>query len=121
MDSRYVTFTLYALGATAVIAALGKAKSRLYLTLAKHPSLSGHARMARRLARLVPRYEFGEEEFFRCDGAPDEIAALRRSGFMRLAELYRERFARTRQLTAKVREGISDLQFTAPYPVPFQH
>ena len=121
MDSRYVTFTLYALGATAVIAALGKAKSRLYLTLAKHPSLSGHARMARRIARLVPRYEFGEEEFFRCDGAPDEIAARRRSGFMRLAELYRERFARTRQLTAKVREGISDLQFTDAYRVPFQY
>jgi glutamate-1-semialdehyde 2,1-aminomutase len=121
MDSRYVTITLYALGATAAFAALGRTKSRLYLTLAKHPSLSGHARMARRIAQLVPHYEFGEEEFFRCDGAPDEIAARRRSGFRRLAELYRERFAQTRQLTAKAREGISDLQFTDAYRVPFQY
>src|SRR5215471_5410349 len=121
MDSRYVTITLYALGATAAVAALGRTKSRLYLTLAKHPSLSGHARMARRIAQLVPRYEFGEEEFFRCDGAPDAIAARRRSGFMRLAQLYRERFAQTRQLSAKAREGISDLQFTDAYRVPFQY
>ena len=54
MDSRYTTLTLYALGATAAIAALYATKSRLYLTLAKHPSLSGHARMARRIASLVP-------------------------------------------------------------------
>src|SRR5215468_4409589 len=121
MDSRYATFTLYALGATAVIAVLHTAKSRLYLTLAKHRSLSGHARMARRIASLVPYYAFGEEDFFRSDGAPEEIACRRRSGFMRLAQLYRARFAQTRQLSAKAREGISDLQFTDAYRVPFQY
>jgi glutamate-1-semialdehyde 2,1-aminomutase len=121
MDSRYVTFTLYALGATAVLAALRRAKSRLYLSLAKHPSLSGHARMARRIASLVPFYEFDEQEFFRSDGAPDAIACRRRDGFMRLAQLYQDRFARTRQLTGKVREHVSDLQFTDAYRVPFQY
>ncbi len=39
---------------------------------------------------------------------------------MRLAELYRERFAETAKLTAEVAEDISDLQFTDAYRVPFQ-
>src|SRR5262252_4082835 len=121
MDSRYATFTLYALGATAAIAALHTTKSRLYLTLAKHRSLSGHARIARRIASLVPYYAFGEKDFFRSDGAPEEIACRRQRAFMRLAQLYQDRFARTRQLTGKVREDISDLQFTDAYRVPFQY
>jgi glutamate-1-semialdehyde 2,1-aminomutase len=121
MDSRLITFGLYGLGAAALITALARAKARLDLSRAKHRSLTGHARMARRIASLVPFYEFGEEEFFRSDGAPDEIAARRRSGFMRLAQLYQERFPKTRELTAQAREGISDLQFTDAYRVPFQY
>jgi len=121
MDSQYTTFTLYALGATAVVAALHATKSRFYLTLAKHPSLGGHARMARRIASLVPYYAFGEEDFFRSDGAPEEIASRRRNAFMRMAQLYATRFAETRRLTAKVREDISDLQFTDAYRVPFPY
>src|SRR5262249_9204914 len=104
MDSRYVIVTLYALGATAVLVALRRAKLRLYLSWPKHPSLSGHPRMPRRIAALVPFYEFRDGEFFRSDGAPDAIAGRRRAGFMRLAQLYQDRFARTRQLTGKVRE-----------------
>ena len=103
--TRFVTFGLYALGAAALIAALAKAKSRLELSRAKHRSLAGHARMARRIASLVPFYEFGEAEFFRSDGAPEEIAARRRAGFMRLAQLYQERFPETRRLTAEVARG----------------
>jgi len=121
MDSRYTTFTLYTLGATAVVAALHATRSRLYLSLAKHRSLSGHARMARRIASLVPYYAFGEEDFFRSDGAPEEVASRRRQAFMRLAQLYATRFAQTRRLTVKVREDISDLQFTDAYRVPFQY
>ena len=43
-----------------------------------------------------------------------------RAGFERLAELYRQRFAETARATAEAAEGISDLQFTAAYRVPFQ-
>jgi glutamate-1-semialdehyde 2,1-aminomutase len=39
---------------------------------------------------------------------------------MRLAGLYRDRFAKTNQATADVAGGISDLQFTDAYRVPFQ-
>ncbi len=114
------TLALYAAGAAALAASLPKLKSRLQLSQAKHRSLSGHARIARRIAAFVPYYDYGEAHFFRCDGAPEEVAARRRAGFMRLAELYRVRFAETNRRTAEVADSISDLQFTDAYRVPFQ-
>jgi glutamate-1-semialdehyde 2,1-aminomutase len=112
------SFLLFGLGAAAL--SFPAVKARLELSLAKHPSLAGHARMSRRIAALVPGYVYGEDRFFRCDGAPDEVEARRRAGFARLSALYRSRFARTLALTAEAKEGISDLQFTAAYRVPFQ-
>ena len=120
MDSRYTTFALYALGAGAITTSLVKLKGRLALSKSKHRSLSGHARMARRLAAMVPFYEYDERRFFRADDAPDEIAARREAGFMRLAEIYRERYPNTVRLTEEVRDSVSDMQFTDAYRVPFQ-
>jgi glutamate-1-semialdehyde 2,1-aminomutase len=97
-----------------------KLKPRLELSLAKHRSLTGHARMARRVASLIPFYDFDEDRFFRADDAPDDVAAKRRDGFMRLAGLFRERFPRTVAMTKQAAAGVSDLQFTAAYRVPFQ-
>jgi glutamate-1-semialdehyde 2,1-aminomutase len=112
---------LYGLGAGAA-AALGlpALKARLELSRAKHPSLAGHARLARRMAALVPGYRYDEERFFCADGAPDEIATRRRAGFARLSALYRERFTNTVQLTDEAKAALSDLQFTSAYRVPFQ-
>ena len=93
---------------------------RLELSRAKHRSLDGHSRWARRLARLVPYYEYDEARFFQADGAPGEAVALRRAAFARLTELYSTRFARSAALTAEASEFISDLQFTARNRVPFQ-
>jgi glutamate-1-semialdehyde 2,1-aminomutase len=120
MDPRYTTLALYALGAGALTTSLVKLKGRLALSKSKHRSLTGHARMARRLAALVPFYEYDEGRFFRADDAPDEVALRREAGFMRLAEQFRTRFSKTAQLTAEVRDGVSDLQFTDTYRVPFQ-
>ena len=111
----------YGLGAVAVAASAVKLQRRLQLSKAKHPSLAGHARMARRVAALVPYYEYGESRFFCSDGAPTEIADQRRAGFMRLAGLYETRFRETTRLTAEVAERISDVQFTDAYRVPFQY
>jgi glutamate-1-semialdehyde 2,1-aminomutase len=113
-------FAVSALGAIAVALALPALKTRLELSLAKHRSLTGHVRMARRIAALIPFYEYDEAHFFRCDDPPEEIAARRRAGFMRLADLYGKRFARTVACTQEVAEDISDLQFTGAYRVPFQ-
>jgi glutamate-1-semialdehyde 2,1-aminomutase len=112
---------LYALGAVASAASLSKLRSRWTLSSAKHPSWHGHSRLARCFASLAPFYEYDEAAFFRSDDAPEEIAALRRAGFMRLSEIYRERFADTAALTIEVEDSISDLQFTSAYRVPFQY
>jgi glutamate-1-semialdehyde 2,1-aminomutase len=111
---------LLAFAAIALAMVLLALKARLELSLAKHASLTGHVRMARRIAALIPFYECDEAHFFSCDDAPAEIAARRRAGFMRLASLYGERFVQTIRCTAEVAPGISDLQFTGAYRVPFQ-
>jgi len=76
--------------------------------------------MSRRVARLIPFYEFSTGEFFCADGAPPAVAAQRKDGFFALARLYERRYAKGRQMTAEAAERISDLQFTEAYRVPFQ-
>jgi len=120
MDLGLPTLAWYGIGAIAAVLALLALKTRLTLSFAKHRSLTGHARMARAIAALIPFYEYDEARIFRCDDAPEEIAVRRRAGFMRLAALYRERFAKTLARTDQAADGISDLQFTGAYRVPFQ-
>jgi glutamate-1-semialdehyde 2,1-aminomutase len=103
-----------------LLAALRKAQLRLQLSRAKHRSLAGHSRWSRRFAALVPFYEYTESEFFAADAAPAEVAAQRRAGFMRLAALFAQRHEKTASLTARIQSGVSDLQFTSRYRVPFQ-
>jgi glutamate-1-semialdehyde 2,1-aminomutase len=120
MGSRFTLIAFYAFGVALFVTFLAKVKTWLELLKAEHVSLTGHAWIARKIASLIPFYEYDEERFFRCDGAPEGIAKRRREGFMRLSKLYADRFTRTKSLTAKVREGISDLQFTEAYRAPFQ-
>jgi glutamate-1-semialdehyde 2,1-aminomutase len=111
---------LYAAGAIALALLLRRLQSRLRLSRAKHRSLSGHSRMARRFAALVAFYEYGEERFFCADAAPADVAEARRTGFMRLAGDFAVRFAASAAATAEAAAGIADLQFTSRYRVPFQ-
>jgi glutamate-1-semialdehyde 2,1-aminomutase len=111
---------LSALALGALAWGLPRAHRRLLLSRAKHRSLAGHSRMAQRVAALIPGYAYDEQRFFSADGAPDAVAAQRRDGFMRLAALYAQRYPRSAALTAQAREGLSDLQFTGHYRVPFQ-
>ena len=106
--------------ACAVAAALPKLRLRLQLSRAKHRSIAGHSRMARRVARLIPYYEYGEDRIFRIDDPPPHIADSRRAGFMRLASTFAARSPKNTALTADVIDGISDLQFTSRYRVPYQ-
>jgi glutamate-1-semialdehyde 2,1-aminomutase len=120
MDSSISILSLAA-GAVALAAVGTRVKSRIELSRAKHRSLAGHSKMSRRVARLVPHYDFDIDEFFRSDGAPNEVASQRQGGFFRLAALYRQRFAITKKETAEAVHQISDLQFTQSYRVPFQY
>jgi glutamate-1-semialdehyde 2,1-aminomutase len=110
----------YTVGVAALLAALPKIKRRLELSKAKHRSLAGHSRMAKRVARMIPFYEYGESRFFNADGASEELVAKRKAGFAALTGLYQTRFARSAEMTAEAAQTISDLQFTGSYRVPFQ-
>ena len=115
------TLALYGAGGAALATSLAKLRRRFALSQAKHASLAGHARIARRLAALVPFYDYDETRFFCSDDATAEIAARRRAGFDRLSALHNTRFAETIRRTAEAADGISDLQFTDAYRVPFQY
>ena len=113
------TFVAVAGAVATTLFAVSKGRERLRLSRAKHFSLGGHVRMAKRVAEEIPHYSHPEERFFRADGCDDRVATRRRDGFRRLSELYAARFPQTLALTAETRAGLSDLQFTGRYRVPF--
>jgi len=121
MDSPLSILSLSAAAIAGAAVTFPKLKARLALSRAKHRSLTGHSKMSRRVARLIPFYEFDDSDFFRSDGAPAAVASQRHDGFFRLAGFYQDRFARSRQMTQEAAARISDLQFTEVYRVPFQY
>lgn len=114
-----------AVAATATTAGIAWAShrvvQRVQLSLAKHPSLNGHVRWAKRIGTWLPGYSFDEQRFFGSDGATATTMARRQAGLQRLARSFTERFPKTIAMTAEARSTLSDLQFTAAYRVPFQY
>ena len=94
------TLALSALALGALAWTLPRARQRLELSRAKHRSLAGHARMAKRISGLIPGYAYDEERFFDSDGAPAEVVQQRRAGFERLAARFFERHAVSAAMTA---------------------
>ena len=119
MDPQLFSFTAMA-AAIAGLSMAPMAWRRLELSRAKHRSLAGHSRMAKRLAGYIPGYAYDGDRFHAVDDAPAEIVARRRAGFARLAATYAERYPRSVAMTKAARDGLSDLQFTSRYRVPFQ-
>jgi len=113
-----VNSTWIGLGALAALAPA--IHRRIQLSRAKHRSLAGHSRMAKRLARWLPGYSYSEQQFFDCDGAPENIRHLRRNAFFALAQTLQTRQKLSVEATAEARGDISDMQFIAAYRVPFQ-
>ena len=107
-------------GAAGALVTAKLARDRLQLSRAKHKGLAGHVRMAKRVSKLIPFYDFDREQFFRVDGAPDDVVAAREAGFARLSALYHERFPLTAAKSVEVRDSIPDVAFTGTYRVPFQ-
>jgi glutamate-1-semialdehyde 2,1-aminomutase len=120
MENAVALSAVSALSLGALAWVLPRARQRIQLSRAKHRSLAGHARMAKRIASMIPGYAYDEAEFHSCDGAPQDVVARRRASLQRLSALYGERFARSAASTALARQTISDLQFTGSYRVPFQ-
>ena len=105
----------------AALSAVPKIHQRLQLSRAKHRSLAGHSRWAKRIAGWIPGYAYDEAEFFGSDGAPAEVVARRRAALARLQAQCAQRYPRTLALTAQAMGGLSDLQLTASYRVPYQY
>ena len=114
-----IALPLIALGVLAWL--FPKARSRLALSRAKHRSLAGHSRIAKRIAGLLPGYAYDEDTFFNSDQADQAVVQRRRDGFRALVALYESRFAQGVAVTASARAIISDMQFTSRYRVPYQY
>ncbi len=116
-------FALTGLALAALLATLvatKAAKRRLELSIAKHPSLTGHSRMAQRVVRQLPGYAYDAQRFFNADKAPAEAVSRRRAGLARLSALFARRYPRSLAMSTQAAQGLSDLQFTGAYRVPFQ-
>mgnify|MGYP001823853817 FL=1 len=112
---------LVLLAAGAITAFLAwKLHVRLRLSRAKHPSLRGHIRMSRRLARQVPFYEYEEDEAFAVDGAADDIVERRKAAFARLSKSLIAMAPKSREASRALEPEVSDMQFTNANRVPFQ-
>ncbi|MEY4980359.1 MAG: hypothetical protein RLZZ352_2629 [Pseudomonadota bacterium] len=111
-------FLLTASAIAAALASLPRLRQRLQLSRAKHRSLAGHSRMAKRAARWMPPLHYDEAQFFAADGAPPEVVALRRQGFERLSQQLRQQAPQTLALGKQTREGVPDMRFTHQYRIP---
>lgn len=94
---------------------------RLQLSLAKHPSIAGHAKMSRAIASRIPRYEYTLDTVFDSDGAPERIAHSRRSAFRELSHHFLSSTSASRELDASLDGAISDMEFTRLYRVPYPY
>ena len=113
--------TLLFLGALSAAAVTPRISQRLALSRAKHRSLAGHSKWSKRIAKLLPYYDYDEERFFNSDGVQQHIAAKRRAGFFQLADKLQSLAPKTLALGTMTESGLSDLQFTSRYRVPFQY
>jgi glutamate-1-semialdehyde 2,1-aminomutase len=114
------TLALYGASGLGLLWGLARAHQRIELSLAKHRSLAGHPRTARRIAARLPRYTYSEDQMLSVDGAPQDIVAGRRAALERLIKTYKVRFANSTAQTQSAADGLSDLQFVSAYRTPFQ-
>jgi glutamate-1-semialdehyde 2,1-aminomutase len=115
--SPYLSYSLAAMASAWLLLRIYR---RLQLSFAKHPSLAGHPRSARRIARLLPAYRLQLPALVAADGAPPTVQATRSTGLERLAAEFERRYPQGRALAAELAEGLPDLDFTSRYRVPFQ-
>lgn len=107
-------------GSVALLGAVRKIKNRAELSLAKHRSLAGHPRIAKRIAAQLPTYSYSAEEAFGLDGAVPTVVAGRQRAFASLVAQFSTRYARSREAGNDVAAGLSDMQFISAYRIPFQ-
>jgi glutamate-1-semialdehyde 2,1-aminomutase len=95
-------------------------KQRLELSLAKHRSLAGHPRIAKRISSWLPHYRYSSEDALKIDGAPASVVAQRQAALQALRTQFKQRYPKTWEAGAQVMDDLSDMQFIQAYRVPFQ-
>jgi len=111
---QYVIVTVLALWLAAALL------QRLQLSLAKSPGLGGHLRWAKRFARVIRGYSYGEKQWLEIDDAPAHIVANRKQAFEGLSLSFKKTSPTTLACSAQAKSMLSDLQLTSRYRVPFQ-
>lgn len=111
---------LFGVSGIALVLVSKRIKDRVELSLAKHRSLAGHPRMARRVAAQLPNYRYRDDEVFGVDSAPSEVVVARKQAFDALVADIGARFPKSLQASADLASGVSDLQFVSAYRIPFQ-
>lgn len=98
-----------------------KLNIRLRLSAAKHSSLRGHSKISRRIARIIPFFEYTEEQFFNSDGAPEDISEKRKTAFNQLKKYFNDHYSESIKFSDSLQSSISDIDFTNAYRVPFPY
>jgi glutamate-1-semialdehyde 2,1-aminomutase len=114
------TLLLYGVSTAAFVLGIKRIKARGELSLAKHRSLTGHPRMARRLAAILPSYRYSDDDVMSVDGAPSDVVAGRRRAFDAIVAEIGVRFPKSLLESSSAASGLSDLQFVSAYRIPYQ-
>jgi glutamate-1-semialdehyde 2,1-aminomutase len=114
-------FGWYVLGGLCGLGLLSRWRERRLLSKAKSTSLLSRPWISRTLTRLIPFYEYPDAVFFRSDGAPQDVALRRRSGFHRLEAALNESSQASLQFTRALESSISEIPFSNTYRVPFPY
>lgn len=112
---------VYLLALSASLLLLYKVFVRLQLSRAKHPSLRGHSRWSRRIARYIPFFSYDAERFYNSDGAPEVIVSQRRQAIERLQIALEQNCRNTLEHCQALESSISDVRFTSHYRIPFPY
>jgi glutamate-1-semialdehyde 2,1-aminomutase len=65
------------------------------------------------VTRFVPSYSFSEADFFKADGAPEDVASHRRTRYDALQDKWNSKFAKSLDYSRRLRGCFSDLRFAS--------
>lgn len=114
-------FILYPLVAVLLVYIGRRIQIRLQLSKAKHPSLRGHSKWSRRIAKQVAYFSYDEFTYFSSDGAPTDVALKRQNALAALSKKIEDSCPNTLNYCSKLESSISDIQFTSNYRIPFPY
>lgn len=96
-------------------------QKRWILSKAKHPSLRGHSKWSRRIAKKIPFFHYDHKQFFSSDGAPSAISAKREKALDILQKQTSLQNSQSLKHFNLLENSVSDVRFTSNYRVPFPY